>query len=167
MKINNYQKIIITWGVLLVFGYSVSFSLVSNKLALLVLWTLISAVGLGTQVWLGYANDIKTVLIQLAWVSVVILGIILTYLELSHGIKVGLHGMLSGWFFMCSGVMLFIALLYKFNISYLILFVLYAIVGLIIAFGGFVLQTELYISAVGFGIICLLDALLENTKLRS
>jgi len=167
LKLNNYQKILITWGVLLAIGYCVSFNLLSNKLVLLSIWTFIGAIGLGTQVWLGYAKDTKTILIQLAWISVVVFGIIFTYLELRFGIKIGLHGMSSGWFFMCSGVMLFIALLYRFNISYLILFVLYAIVGLIIAFGGFVLQTELYISAAGFGLICLLDALLENTKLRS
>ena len=167
MKLNNYQKILITWGVLLAIGYSISFSLLSNKLALLFLWTIIGVIGLGTQMWLGFVTDIKTILIQLAWIGVVVFGIILTYLELRHGIKIGLHGMSSGWFFMCSGVMLFIALLYKFNISYLILFVLYTIVGLVIAFGGFVLQTELYISAIGFGVICLLDALFENTKLRS
>ena len=111
MKLNNYQKILITWGVLLAIGYCVSFNLLSNKLALLSIWTFIGAIGLGTQVWLGYAKDTKTILIQLAWISVVVFGIIFTYLELRFGIKIGLHGMSSGWFFMCSGAMLFIALL--------------------------------------------------------
>lgn len=82
MKLNNYQKILITWGVLLFIGYMLSWSLLSNQLALLVLWTIIGSVGLGVQVWLGFATDTKTIFIQLAWIAVVVFGIILTYLEL-------------------------------------------------------------------------------------
>lgn len=63
--------------------------------------------------------------------------------------------------------MLFTAVLYRFNLSYILLCVLYEIVGLIIAFGGFNLQIELYISAIAFLIICLIDTALEKSKLRS
>lgn len=167
MKLNNYQKILITWGILLAIGYVLSWSLLSNQMSLLILWTLIGSVGLGTQVWLGFATDFKTILIQLSWVAVVVFGIILTYLELRYGIKLGLHGMVSGWFFMCSTAMFFTAVLYRFNISYILLGVLYAIAGLIIAFGGFNLQIELYISAVAFLALCILDSALDKTKLRS
>lgn len=167
MKFNNYQKILITWGVLLAIGYSLSWSILSNQLALLILWTTIGSIGLGVQVWLGFATDLKTILIQLSWIAVVVFGIIFTYLELRYGLKLGLHGMTSGWFFMCSGAMLFTAVLYRFNLSYIILCILYAIAGLIIAFGGFNLQIELYISAVVFLVICLIDSTLERTKLRS
>lgn len=167
MKLNNYQKILITWGVLLFIGYMLSWSLLSNQLALLVLWTIIGSIGLGVQVWLGFATEIKTIFIQLAWIAVVVFGIILTYLELRYGLKLGLHGMTSGWFFICSSAMLFTAVLYRFNLSYILLCVLYAIVGLIIAFGGFNLQIELYISAIAFLIICLIDTALEKSKLRS
>lgn len=167
MKLNNYQKILVTWGVLLAIGYFLSWSILSNQLALLILWTAIGSIGLGVQVWLGFATDVKTILIQLAWVAVVVFGIILTYLELRYGLKLGLHGMISGWFFMCSSAMLFTAVLYRFNLSYIILSILYAIVGLIIAFGGFNLQIELYISAITFLILCFIDAVLEKTKLRS
>lgn len=167
MKLNNYQKILITWGVLLFIGYMLSWSLLSNQLALLVLWTIIGSIGLGVQVWLGFVTEIKTIFIQLAWIAVVVFGIILTYLELRYGLKLGLHGMTSGWFFICSSAMLFTAVLYRFNLSYILLCVLYAIVGLIIAFGGFNLQIELYISAIAFLIICLIDTALEKSKLRS
>lgn len=148
-------------------GYILSWSILSSQLGLLILWTCIGCIGLGVQVWLGFATDIKTILIQLAWIGVVMFGIILTYLELKYGLKLGLHGMTSGWFFMCSSVMLFTAFLYRFNISYLILFALYVMVGLIIAFGGFSLQVELYISATAFLVLCLTDSALEKTKLRS
>lgn len=167
MKLNNYQKILITWGVVLAIGYGLSWSILSNQLSLLILWTIVAGVGLSVQVWLGFATDIKTILIQLSWVAVVVFGIVLTYLELRYGLKLGLHGMTSGWFFMCSTVMLFTAILYKFNLSYIILCVLYATVGLVIAFGGFSLQLELYISAVAFLLLCLIDSSLEKTKLRS
>ncbi len=167
MKLNNYQKILITWGILLAIGYVLSWSLLSNQMALLILWTFIGSVGLGTQVWLGFAKDIKSILIQLSWVAVVVFGILLTYLELRYGIKLGLHGMVSGWFFMCSTAMLFTAILYRFNLSYILLCVLYAIVGILIAFGGFNLQIELYISAIAFLVLCILDSALDKTKLRS
>lgn len=167
MKLNNYQKILITWGVLLAIGYFLSWPLLSNQLGLLILWAVISCIGLGVQVWLGYATNVKTELIQLSWVAVVVFGITLTYLELKYGLKLGLHGMTSGWFFLSSSAMLFTAILYRFNLSYIILFILYAIVGLVIAFGGFNLQIELYISGVGFLILCLIDTALEKTKLRS
>lgn len=167
MKFNNYQKILTTWGVLLGIGYALSWSMLSNQLGLLILWTIVGSIGLGVQVWLGFATDIKTILIQLSWVAVVVFGILLTYLELRYGLKLGLHGMTSGWFFMCSTVMLFTAILYRFNVSYIILCVLYAIAGLVIAFGGFSLQLELYISAIAFLVLCLIDSSLEKTKLRS
>lgn len=167
MKLNNYQKILTTWGVLLAVGYGLSWTLMSNQLGLLILWIAIGSIGLGVQVWLGFGTDIKTILIQLSWVLVVVLGIILTYLELRYGIKLGLHGMTSGWFFMCSTAMLFTAILYRFNLSYIGLCVLYAIVGLLIALGGFSLQLELYISAVAFLVLCLIDSALEKTKLRA
>jgi len=167
MKLNNYQKILTTWGILLAIGYFLSWSILSNQLGLLILWTFVGSIGLGVQVWLGFATDIKTILIQLSWVAVVVFGIILTYIELRYGLKLGLNGMTSGWFFMCSTVMLFTSILYRLNFSYIILCVLYAIVGLVIAFGGFSLQLELYISAVAFLVLCLIDSALEKTKLRS
>jgi len=165
--INNYQKLMIVWGILLGVGYGISTSLLANPVGLLVLWTIVIAVGLALQVWWGWPRDTKATLIQLVWIGVILIGAILTYAEMRLGILLGLHGMTSGWFFICSSGMLLTAIIYRLNISYIILFILYGVAGVLVAFSGFGLQVELYLSAVGFFGLCLLDALLEKSAFRT
>jgi len=167
MKLNNYQKILGTWGIIITIGYIASWPLLSQPMYLLVLWATVAIIGLGVQVWLGFARDIKSIIIQLVWVGIVLLGLVLTYAELRLGIKLGLHGMASGWFFLVSSGMLITSIIYKFNLSYILLCILYAGVGVGIAFGGLDLQVEIYVAAAAFFVLCMLDAFLEKTKLRT
>lgn len=158
---NQYQKIMLIWAVLLAFGYLASNIALAAPSVLVEIWLFVFIIGLGAQIILGFPKDAKAIFLQILWFGLIFIGGWLTYLEYSSGIKIGIHGMISGWFFMVSGGMLITAGIYRFNISYLILFALYALVGLILAYSGFTVPTELIISAIAFFFFIIVDAALE------
>ncbi len=158
---NKYQKIMFIWAVLLAFGYLVSNIALAAPSVLVEIWLFVLIIGLGAQLILGFPRDAKAIFLQIVWFGLIIIGTWLTYLEYSGGIKIGIHGMVSGWFFMVAGGMLVTAAIYRFNISYLILVALYSIMGLILAFGGFNIVTELIVSAIAFFLFVMIDAALE------
>lgn len=158
---NRYQKIMIIWAVLLAFGYLASSIALAAPSILVEIWLFVFIIGLGAQIILGFPKDAKAIFLQIVWFGLILVGAWLTYLEYSNGIKLGIHGMTSGWFFMVAGGMLATAAIYRFNISYLILFALYTVIGLILAYGGFTIPTELIISAIAFFFFFIIDAGLE------
>lgn len=158
---NRYQKIMFVWAILLAFGYLASNIALAAPTMLAEIWLLVLIVGLGAQIVLGFPKDAKAIFLQIVWFGLILVGTWLTYLEYSSGIKIGIHGMVSGWFFMVAAGMLITSAIYRFNLSYLVLVALYSIVGLILAYSGFTVPTELIISAVAFFFFCIIDAGLE------
>ncbi len=158
---NKYQKIMLIWAILLAFGYLASNIALAAPTILAEIWLFVFVIGLGAQIIMGVPRDAKAIFLQIFWFGLIIIGGWLTYLEYSSGIKIGIHGMTSGWFFMVAGGMLITSAAYRFNISYLILVALYSILGLILAFGGFNITTELIISAIAFFFFIMIDAALE------
>lgn len=158
---NRYQKIMFVWAILLAFGYLASNIALAAPTMLAEIWLLVLIVGLGAQIILGFPKDAKAIFLQIVWFGLILVGTWLTYLEYSSGIKIGIHGMVSGWFFMVAAGMLITSAIYRFNLSYLVLVTLYSIVGLILAYSGFTVPTELILSAVAFFFFCIIDAGLE------
>lgn len=158
---NRYQKIMIIWAILLAFGYLASNIALAAPTVLLEIWLVVFVIGLGAQLILGWPRDPRAIIVQILWFGLIIIGGWLTYLEYSTGLVLGVHGMISGWFFMVAAGMLITAGIYRFNISYLILFVLYAIVGLILAYSGLKIGPELIISAIAFFVFLIVDAGME------
>lgn len=158
---NRYQKIQLTWAVLLTFGYLASNLALAAPQLLLEIWVVVFIVGYGTQLILGFPHDRKATVIQLVWICIYIIGAWITYLEYTTGLSLGVHGMVSGWFFMVSAGMLITAAIYRFNVSYLILFLLYLIIGLLLAFGGLKISAEIIISAIAFFVFIIVDVGLE------
>lgn len=158
---NHYQKIMFVWAILLAFGYLASNIALAAPTMLAEIWLLVLIVGLGAQIILGFPKDAKAIFLQIVWFGLILVGTWLTYLEYSSGIKIGIHGMVSGWFFMVAAGMLITSAIYRFNLSYLVLVTLYSIVGLILAYSGFTVPTELILSAVAFFFFCIIDAGLE------
>lgn len=158
---NRYQKIMFIWAILLAFGYLASNVALAAPTMLVEIWLFVLIIGLGAQLILGFPKDAKAIFLQIVWFGLILVGTWLTYLEYSSGIKIGIHGMVSGWFFMIAGGMFITSAIYRFNLSYLILCALYAVIGLILAFGGFTIPTELIISAIVFFLFNIVDAALE------
>ncbi len=158
---NRYQKIMFIWAILLAFGYLASNVALAAPTMLVEIWLFVLIIGLGAQLILGFPKDAKAIFLQIVWFGLILVGTWLTYLEYSSGIKIGIHGMVSGWFFMIAGGMFITSAIYRFNLSYLILCALYSVIGLILAFGGFTIPTELIISAIVFFLFNIVDAALE------
>lgn len=165
MKINNYQKILFSWGGLLLLGYVISIYTFTNTPLFFGLWAILAAVAIAVQIMLGGFADTKTKLIQALWILIIVIpGIAFNYLEYTHAVPVIGNGF-AGWPATCAVGMIIVAIIYRFNLSYFLLAGLYAILAIVVyAMSDF--TTLLIISGVGFAIICSVDALLENTKLR-
>jgi hypothetical protein len=158
---NRYQKIQIIWAFLILFGYLASYVALAAPQMLLEIWLFVFIVGLGAQLILGFPRDPKAMIIQILWFGIILIGGWLTYLEFTTGLVIGVHGMVSGWFFMIAGGMFITSAIYRFNISYLILVGLYGLVGLLLAYGGFRLPAEIVISAIAFFTFFIVDAGME------
>lgn len=158
---NRYQKIQLVWAVLLAFGYLASNITLAAPQFLFEIWVLVFIIGLGTQLIFGFPRDPKAVIIQIVWFGIILIGGWLTYLEYTTGLVLGVHGMISGWFFMVSAGMLITAAIYRFNVSYLILFLLYLIVGMVLAFSNLKITAEITISAIAFFVFLIVDIGLE------
>jgi hypothetical protein len=69
--------------------------------------------------------------------------------------------MISGWFFMVATGMFITSAIYRFNISYLVLMVLYILIGLLLAYGGLKMPVETIISGIAFFVLFLVDIGME------
>jgi len=164
-KLNNYQKILFTWAGALLIGYFVSVITFQNTMVFFAIWAILITTALVAQLKMGGFGDNKAKLIQALWLLVIILpGFVFNYFEYKGLVPVIGNGF-AGWPATCAVAMLIIAVIYKFNLSYFLLAGLYALFALVVyMISG--TNTLLIISGLGFGIICSIDALLENTKLR-
>lgn len=158
---NRYQKIQLIWALLILFGYLASNFALASPQVLLNIWLFVFIVGLGTQIILGFPKGTKAILIQILWFAIILIGGWLTYLEYTSGVMIGVHGMISGWFFMMATGMFITSAIYRFNVSYLILFALYLVVGLLLAYGGLKLPAEIIISAIAFFVLFIVDTGME------
>ena len=158
---NRYQKVMLVWAVLVLIGYLASSFYMGAPNMLVSIWLLVLLIGLSVQLILGYPKKSKTVIAQIVWFGIILIGSYLTFLEYSSGTVIGIHGMLSGWFFLVALGMLITSAIYRFNISYLILFALYAVVGLILAYSGLKINIEIIISGFVFFILFLVDIGME------
>lgn len=165
MKLNNYQKILFSWGGLLLLGYLISIYTFTNSVIFFGIWVVLAAIAIAIQIKLGGFGDTKVKLVQALWILIIVVpGIAFNYLEYTHAVPVIGNGF-AGWPATCAVGMVIVAIIYKFNISYLLLAVLYAIMaGVVYMLSNF--TTLLIVSGVGFAIICSVDALLEITPLR-
>ena len=165
MKLNNYQKILFSWGGLLLLGYLISIYTFSNMVVFFGAWAVIAAIAIIIQIKLGGFGDTKTKLIQALWILIIVIpGLVFNYFEYI-GVAPVIGNGFVGWPATCAVGMVIVALFYRLNISYFILAVLYAVLaGLVYVMGDF--TTLLIVSGVGFAVICSVDALMENTSLR-
>lgn len=164
-NLNNYQKILFTWAITLSLGYFVSVITFQNTVAFFAIWAVLITIALVVQLKLGGFGDNKTKLIQALWLLVIVLpGFVFNYFEYK-GLAPVIGNGFAGWPATCAVAMVIIAVIYKFNLSYFLLAGLYAFLALVVYMVSGT-DTLLIISGLGFGIICSIDALLENTKLR-
>ena len=165
MKLNNYQKILFSWGGLLLLGYLISIYTFSNTVMFFGIWLLIALIAIVIQIKLGGFGDTKTKLIQGLWILIIIIpGLAFNYFEYT-GVAPVIGNGFVGWPATCAVGMVIVAIVYRFNLSYLILAALYAVLaGLVYIMGDF--TTLLIVSGVGFAVTCSIDALMENTGLR-
>jgi len=164
-SLNNYQKILFTWAITLSLGYFISVITFQNTVAFFAIWAVLITIALVVQLKLGGFGDNKTKLIQALWVLVIVLpGFVFNYFEYK-GLVPAIGNGFAGWPATCAVAMLIIAVIYKFNLSYFLLAGLYSLLALVVYMMSGT-NTLLIISGLGFGIICSIDALLENTKLR-
>lgn len=166
IKFSNYQKIMFAWGLVVFVAYICSNIALSAPTLVFNIWLFGIIIGLGVQLLLGFGKDFKTLLLQALWILIVLAAAVLTYIEYIGVVKVGIAGMMSGWFFMCAGGMFITSLIYKFNVSYLILTGLYGIIGLYLAYSTMVIPQKINVSAVAFLVLFIVDAALEYSSWR-
>jgi len=164
-SLNNYQKILFTWAISLSLGYFISVITFQNTVSFFAIWAVLITIALVVQLKLGGFGDNKIKLIQALWLLVIVLpGFVFNYFEYK-GLAPVIGNGFVGWPATCAVAMVIIAVIYKFNLSYLLLAGLYSLLALVVYMMSGT-NTLLIISGLGFGIICSIDALLENTKLR-
>ena len=164
-KLNNYQIILFTWAATLSLGYFISVITFKNIVPFFTIWAILITIALVVQLKLGGFGDKKIKLIQALWLLVIVLpGFVFNYFEY-QGLAPLIGNGFAGWPATCAVAMVIIAVIYKFNLSYFLLAGLYAFLALLVFLVSGT-TTLLIISGLGFGIICSIDALLENTKLR-
>ena len=164
-KLNNYQIILFTWAATLSLGYFISVITFKNIVPFFTIWAILITIALVVQLKLGGFGDKKIKLIQALWLLVIVLpGFVFNYFEY-QGLAPLIGNGFAGWPATCAVAMVIIAVIYKFNLSYFLLAGLYAFLALLV-FMVSGTTTLLIISGLGFGIICSIDAMLENTKLR-
>ncbi|MCC7289081.1 hypothetical protein IT414_01670 [bacterium] len=158
MQKRLYQKIMIVWGVLILAGYLTSFYYLDSPGWLLASWLSVGLVGIMVQYLLGGTRTKTDRWIQWLWISIVVGGSILTYLEYS-GIFRLLTGMLHGWFYMCAGGYVLTGWLEQ-KKYYLSVASLYVIAGLSLYL--FDLDHAILASGVYFFVLCVLDTFLSE-----
>ncbi len=165
MKLSAYQKILFTWAGLLLLGYLASIWLFTHIIVFFAMWFAIGLVGLGIQLKIGGLGSNHVKLIQLLWLIIILGGISLNIFEYTGAIPLFGGNPLIGWPIAIGFGYGVIAVLYRLNLSYILL------AGLCAGFAGlvFVIQdftTGLIVSGVMFAIICSVDGLMENTSIR-
>ncbi len=165
MKLNNYQKILIIWGILLFIGYLLSTVLFSNPILFFGKWFVIGVVGLIVQFKLGGFKSTSTKWIQALWLVVVLGGIFLNIFEYRGVIPLFGGSPFIGWPLAIAFAYLVIAIIYKLNVSYLILTLLYLVFAAVVfMISNF--NLALIVSGTFFLVLCVGDAIMEKSDLR-
>jgi hypothetical protein len=164
MKLNNYQKVLAAWGIILLVGYILSVWLFQNITYFFAMWFALTIIGLLVQFKFGGFKEKSSKWIQGLWIVVILGGIVLNIFEYMGTIPLFGGNPMIGWplaMIFAYGV---IAIIYKLNVSYLLLALLYLV------FAGVFMITDfnlgLIVSGIFFLVLCSVDALLEGSALR-
>lgn len=172
LKFNNYQKTVILWGLICFFGFIGSqfgpFLGEVNSIFLdlrfsLILWLVLTAIGLFFQVYWMWYNNISSIGSQITWIFIGIVGWVLTYFKLYGYILSDLKST-SMWLGFSSIGMVLTAIFYRNNFSYYLLALGYFAFGLLIQYTK--MPFELVITGIIFLGLGILDAYLEHSKWR-
>lgn len=165
MKFNNYQKILLAWGILLLTGYLASILVFSKPVIFFSMWLVIGLVGLLVQFKWGGFGASSTRWIQALWVVVILGGILLNIFEYMGTIPLFGGNPFIGWPLAMAFAYAVIAVIYKLNYSYILLSVLYLVfAGVVFMLTNF--NLALAVSGVLFAVLCGIDAALEGSTLR-
>lgn len=166
MKLNNYQRIMLVWAGLVSVGYVASIWLFESMVAFFAIWFVVGVVGVAVEYKLGGTKDKKAKLSQIVWAIIVLGGIFLNIFERTGTIPLFGDNMFIGWPLACSFGMLVTALIYRLNVSYLILMVGYIGFAVMMYFVVKGFNTSLFVSALLFAALLLVDAGFEGTPFR-
>ena len=166
MKLNNYQRIMLVWAGLVSVGYVASIWLFDSMIVFFALWFVVGVVGVAVEYKLGGTKDKKARISQIVWAIVVLGGIFLNIFERTGTIPVFGDNMFIGWPLACSFGMLVTAVIYRFNVSYLILTVGYIGFAAMMYFIVKGFNTSLFVSALLFAALFLVDAGFEGMPFR-
>ena len=161
-KLNNYQKVILSWGSLVFLGHIITYYATSTTI-LLVSWTVVIAIAVFVQVMLMWYEKKVGILTHLTWLFVVITGSVLTYMIYFGRIYASIQ-MTAMWFLVCTVGMLITAYLQK-NSSYVLLAVFYLMTAVMFQF--LIGHDDIILSGVMFLFLSILDTVLEYSPLRN
>lgn len=162
IKLNNYQKVILTWGVLVLLGHILSKIFYENKLVLLVVWTVILSTALFVQVALMWTEKQRDYITHCLWLLVGIIGSFLTYVILMRNVFDWIL-VSSMWFFLCAVSMILTAYFQR-NQSYILLAIFYLLTALMFQF--LIGKDEIILSGIMFLFLSIIDSMLEYSSLR-
>ena len=156
MKINNYQKSVLSWGILIFLGYV--FQSIAHKYNLVILsWTLFIGIALFVQIILLWSNDKVSINTNILWIIISIIGGIITYV-LWAGIITTDFKINVFWFLIVSIGMVGTYVMTR-NNRYIMLCIIYALTAVIFQILNF--DNDLIYVGISFLVLSILDFYLE------
>ena len=161
MQINNYQKAVGSWGILIFIGY-IAQNILHKYNLVIIRWSIIIAIALFIQIFLLWNDDRVSFGTQITWIVISIIGGALTYFLWSGSIMTDLK--INVFWFIIVSIGMGVTLILTKNISYLILLGLYIISAII--FQVFDFDNDLIYAGLIFLILGFVDVFLESSPLR-
>lgn len=156
MKLNNYKLSLLSWGILIFLGYILQLVIRTPETVILT-WTAVTALALFIQIFLTWSSDRKTMLLQIIWIFICVLGGILTYFLWFNIFSVSIH-INAFWMILLASGMCVTAFTTRVK-KYFFFTVIYAIAAIIFQFTD--ISDSLILAGGLIGALCVVDAFIE------